>query len=44
MPFGEADRAAGYWWQTSMWQIEISRTIMFDQPHRARGFFEATPV
>jgi hypothetical protein len=40
-PFTDADRDAGYWWETSMRQIEISRTIVFDQPRHARGFFEA---
>jgi hypothetical protein len=41
LPFGEADRDAGYWWETSMRQIETSRTIVFDAPRHARGFFEA---
>ena len=41
MPFGPADRRAGYWWETSMRQVETSRTIVFDAPRRARGFFEA---
>jgi hypothetical protein len=41
MPFGERDRDAGYWWETSMRQVEISRTIVFDAPRHARGFFEA---
>jgi hypothetical protein len=41
LPFGERDRDAGYWWETSMRQIEISRTICFDAPRHARGFFEA---
>ena len=40
-PLDAADRAAGYWWELSMRQIETSRTIVFDQPRRARGFFEA---
>jgi hypothetical protein len=41
MPFGPADRDAGYWWETSMRQVEVSRTIVFDAPRRARWFFEA---
>jgi len=41
LPFGPTDRDAGYWWETSMRQIETSRTIVFDKPGRARGFFEA---
>lgn len=41
LPFDEADRAAGYWWELSMRQIETSRTIVFDAPRHARGFFEA---
>ncbi|MBI2704546.1 MAG: hypothetical protein HYX32_04555 [Actinobacteria bacterium] len=28
-PLGAADRAAGYWWELSMRQIEVSRTIVF---------------
>jgi hypothetical protein len=40
-PFTTADRAAGYWWDLSMRQVEVSRTIVFDAPRRARGFFEA---
>jgi len=41
MPFSHADQRAGYWWELSMRQIEVSRTIVFDAPRRARGFFEA---
>jgi hypothetical protein len=40
-PFSEEDRAAGYWWELSMRQVEVSRTLVFDDPRRARGFFEA---
>jgi hypothetical protein len=40
-PFTPADRAAGYWWDLSMRQVEVSRTLVFDDPRRARGFFEA---
>jgi hypothetical protein len=41
LPLTEADRAAGYWWDISMRQVEVSRTIVFDAPRQARGFFEA---
>jgi hypothetical protein len=37
----EHDRAAGYWWELSMRQIEASRTLVLDAPRRARAFFEA---
>lgn len=40
-PFTDADRDAGYWWETSMRQVEFSRTLVFDAPRHARGFFEA---
>ena len=40
-PFTPADRTAGYWWELSLRQVEVSRTIVFDQPRRACGFFEA---
>ncbi len=41
LPFMPKDRAAGYWWELSLRQVEVSRTIVFDAPRRARGFFEA---
>jgi hypothetical protein len=41
MPFGSKDRDAGYWWECSMRQVEVSRTLVFDAPRRARWFFEA---
>jgi hypothetical protein len=41
MPFGSGDRDAGYWRECSMRQVEVSRTIVFDAPRRARWFFEA---
>jgi hypothetical protein len=44
LPFTTKDRDAGYWWETSMRQIEVSRTMMFDAPRHARGFFEALIV
>ena len=40
-PFTEADREAGYFFELSMRQVEVSRTLVFDDPRRARGFFEA---
>src|ERR1019366_9045726 len=40
-PLTDADRAAGYWWDFSMRQVEVSRTMVFDDPRRARGFFES---
>ena len=40
-PFTQVDRAAGYWWDLSMRQVEVSRTLVFDDPRRARSFFEA---
>ena len=41
LPLTEHDRAAGYWWELSMRQVEVSRTLVFDAPRRARSFFEA---
>ena len=35
------DRAAGYWWELSLRQVEVSRTMVFDAPRQARAFFEA---
>jgi hypothetical protein len=35
----DTDRAAGYWWDISMRQVEVSRTIVFDTPRQARRFF-----
>jgi len=40
-PLSEAGRAGGYWWELSMRQVEVSRTIVFDAPRRGRAFFEA---
>lgn len=40
-PFTAADHNAGYWWELSMRQVEVSRTLVFDDPRRARGFFES---
>jgi hypothetical protein len=41
VPLTGDDRAAGYWWELSMRQVEVSRTMVFDDPRRARGFFES---
>ena len=40
-PFTDADREAGYFWEISMRQVEVSRTLVFDDPRRARLFFES---
>jgi hypothetical protein len=41
VPLTEHDRAAGYWWELSMRQVEVSRTLVFDAPRQARAFFDA---
>jgi hypothetical protein len=41
LPLTDHDRAAGYWWELSMRQVETSRTLVFDAPRRARAFVEA---
>jgi hypothetical protein len=41
LPLGPEDSKAGYWWECSMAQVEVSRTVVFDHPRYARGFFEA---
>ena len=35
LPLTEHDRDAGYWWELSMRQVEVSRTVVFDAPRRA---------
>jgi hypothetical protein len=40
-PLRAEDRAVGYWWELSMRQVEVSRTLVLDNPRRARSFFEA---
>ncbi len=40
VPLSDSDRAAGYWWQLSVRQLETSRTIVLDDPRRARACFE----
>jgi len=44
LPLTEHDRTDGYWWELSMRQVEVSRTLVFDAPRRARAFFEALVV
>ncbi len=41
LPLDAADRAAGFWWELSMRQVETSRTLVFDHDVHARAFFEA---
>jgi hypothetical protein len=41
LPLTDADAAAGYWWEISMRQVEVSRTLVFAAPRHARSFFEA---
>lgn len=41
LPLTEHDRSAGYWWELSMRQVEVSRTLVFAAPRHARSFFEA---
>jgi hypothetical protein len=41
LPLGAADQQAGYWWELSMAQVEVSRTIAFTAPRHARAFFDA---
>jgi len=41
LPLTEHDRAAGYWWELSMRQVEVSHTLVFDAPRHARAFFDA---
>lgn len=40
LPLTSEDRAAGYDWRLSIWQMEVSRTHVFSQPLRGRQFFE----
>jgi hypothetical protein len=41
LPLTPADEAGGFWWELSMRQVEVSRTLVFDAPRRARAFTEA---
>ena len=38
MPSGPAGQRAGYWWEISMRQVEVSRTLVSGAPRRARAF------
>jgi hypothetical protein len=40
LPLRPEDRAAGYDWSLSIWQMEVSLTQIFDRPWRGREFFE----
>ncbi len=40
-PLSDRDRQGGYWWELSMRQIEVSRTLVFNAPRRALSFVEA---
>jgi len=40
-PLGPPERERGYWWELSMRQVEVSRTLVFDAPRRARRFVES---
>jgi hypothetical protein len=41
IPLSAADHDAGYWWELSMRQVEVSRTLVFRAPRYARAFFES---
>jgi hypothetical protein len=41
VPLTAADQAAGFWWDLTMRQVEISRTLVFAAPRHTRAFFEA---
>jgi hypothetical protein len=40
-PFTDDDRRAGYYWEFSMRQVEVSRALGFDDPRRARSLFKS---
>jgi len=40
LPLSAEDRLAGYDWNLSIWQMEVSLTQIFDRPLRGREFFE----
>src|SRR5262249_45725969 len=40
LPLSRQDREAGYDWQLSIWQMEVSLTQIFDRPQKGREFFE----
>ena len=41
LPLTDAGRAASYWRELSMRQVEVSRTMVFAAPRQARAFSEA---
>lgn len=41
LPLTPTDRAGGYWWECSMRQRGVSRTLVFDRPRNGRAFLEA---
>jgi len=41
VPLTAAGRAAGFWWDLTMRQVEVSRTLVFAAPRHPRAFFEA---
>ncbi|MCW3820465.1 hypothetical protein ONA91_39145 [Micromonospora sp. DR5-3] len=43
LPFTPADRAAGYWWDISMRQIEVAKTIVFTAPRHAAPSSKPSP-
>ena len=40
LPLTGADRQAGFWWELSMRQIEVARTLVSGDPRRVRTVFE----
>jgi hypothetical protein len=40
LPLSADDREAGYDWQLSIWQMEVSLTQIYDRPVKGREFFE----
>ena len=40
LPWSGKDREAGYDWQLSIGQMEVSLTQIFDRPQKGREFFE----
>ena len=40
LPLRAEDREAGYDWNLSIWQMEVSLTQIFDRPLKGREFFE----
>jgi hypothetical protein len=40
LPLRREDRRAGFEWDLSIWQMEVSLTQIFDRPVRGREFFE----